>query len=437
MDKTQLLYEKAKRLIPRGTQLLSKSPELTAPGLWPAYSAKAKGCEIWDLDEKHYYDVGLHGIGSCLLGFADDDVNNAVKDCIDSGNMSTLNPPEEVELAEKLCAVHSWADKARFTRTGGEAMAVAVRIARATTGKSVVAICGYHGWHDWYLAANLGEDDSLKGHLLPGLTPAGVPTELRGTAFTFTYNNKKQFSEIIKKHGKNLAAVIMEPGRYHDPEQGFLEFIKEEAHKTGALLVFDEITIGFRICFGGLHLKLGINPDIAVFAKSLGNGYPIGAVIGTEKAMQGAEESFISSTYWTERIGPVAALATLKKMEENKLPEHCNKIGAIVKGAWKKYGAKYNLPVIIDDGYPALAHFSFDHQQANTLKTLYIQHMLEEGFLANLAIYVTLAHTREIIEKYCSAIERVFAKIQKAISSGDIESSLKGKAASSGFKRLL
>ena len=292
----QELYKYAKTRIPAGTQLLSKRPEIYAPNQWPPYFREARGCETWDIDGKHYYDMATNGIGACLLGFRDPDVTRAVHRRVNLGSMATLNPPEEVELADLLCEIHPWAQQVRFTRTGGEAAMVAVRIARATTKRSLVAVCGYHGWHDWYLAANLGETDALDGHLLPGLNPLGVPKELRGTTLTFRYNNRQQFQDILNKFGDRLAAVVMEPARHHDPEPGFLEFVHDGAHKHGALLIFDEITIGWRCCLGGIHLKFGVNPDIAMFAKTLGNGHPIGAVLGTRDAMEGAHTSFISST---------------------------------------------------------------------------------------------------------------------------------------------
>jgi len=297
---TQRLYEHAQERIPPGTQLLSKRPSRFAPGQWPAYFSKARGCEVWDLDGRHYYDMSINGIGACLLCFCDADVNAAVIERINRGHWCTQNPPEEVELADKLCEIHPWAQQARFTRAGGEACAVAVRIARATTDRSLVAICGYHGWHDWYLAANLGEEDALRGHLLEGLDPLGVPRELRGTTLTFSYNNREEFQQIIDQHGSDLAAVMMEPCRHHDPEPGFLEFVRDGAHSCGAKLIFDEVTIGWRLHFGGAHLRFGVDPDMAVFAKSLANGYAMGAVIGTKQAMAGAEVSFISSSSWTE-----------------------------------------------------------------------------------------------------------------------------------------
>jgi len=434
---TDELYIRAKLRIPGGTQLLSKRPEMMAPGMWPAYFSKARGCETWDLDGRHYFDMSTNGIGACILGFADTDVTEAVKKRVELGSMCSLNPPEEVELADLLCEIHPWARQARFTRCGGEACAVAVRIARATTDRSKIAICGYHGWHDWYLACNLGDREVLRGHLLPGLDPFGVPRELRGTSLAFRYNNKEELDNIIDNHGNDLAAVIMEPCRYRDPEPGFLEYVKQSAHKSGALLIFDEITIGWRLYFGGAHLKFGVNPDMAVFAKALGNGHPIGAVIGTKEAMEGANISFISSTYWTESVGPAAALATLKKMSEIDLPSHIERIGRKVLDYWQESAGKHGL--IVDTGgcYPCLAHFKFIHPMAEELRTLYTQLMLEKGFLAGVAIYPTLAHNDDNITLYCKAVDEVFSVIAGTVRRDNIGEMLKGPVAHSGFRRLL
>jgi len=434
---TQDAYRHAKKRIPGGTQLLSKRPENMAPERWPAYFSEASGCETRDLDGKQYIDMSTNGIGSCLLGFRDPDVNRAVRRRVNLGNQSTLNPYDEVKLADKLCEIHPWASQARFARSGGESTTVAVRIARATTDRSVIAVCGYHGWHDWYLAANLGKSDKLRGHLLPGLSPLGVPRELRGTTLTFTYNNRKELDALIDEHGENLAAVIMEPSRYHDPEDSFLEYVRDSVHNCGGLLIFDEITIGWRLHFGGAHLKFKVNPDIAVFAKALGNGYPIAAVIGTEKAMEGAHTSFISSTYWTEGIGPAAALATLEKMTDYDVPSHVKKIGNQVIGYWKESAALHDIPVSFDGGYPCLAHFHFDHPKQDELRTLYTQLMLDRGYLASPSIYPTLAHTEEIVEVYGDAVEAVFREMSEIIAEEKIEKSLKGPVAHSGFKRLI
>lgn len=436
-SKTQALYAHAKTRIPGGVQLLSKRPENFLPGQWPAYFSKAQGCEVWDLDGNRYVDMCFNGIGACLLGFAHPHVTEAVTRRIADGSMCTLNAPEEVELADRLCEIHPWAEQARFARTGGEACAMAARIARATTGRDVIAICGYHGWQDWYLAANLGETDALKGHLLPGLSPEGVPGALRGTTVAFTANDLEAFHQILDSHGDRLAAVIMEPCRFHDPAPGFLEAVRAGCTATGAMLVFDEITIGWRLCFGGAHLKLGVQPDIAVFAKALGNGHPVSAVIGTRAAMQGANSSFISSTYWTESVGPTAALAVLDVMAANDVPGHVARIGAAMQRCWREAAARHGLPVSVPEGYPCLAHFAFDHPEANALKSLYTQEMLARGYLASTVIYPTLAHTDADVEKHAAAADAVFAQIAGSIARGTIQADLAGPEAFVGFRRLL
>jgi len=440
MSVTQDLYKYAKTRIPGGTQLLSKSPEQFAPGQWPAYAAKAKGCEIWDLDGNHYYDMTTNGIGACLLGYRDPDVTKAVMDRIDNGSMCTLNYAEEVRLADKLCEIHPWAENVRFARTGGETCAIAIRIARATTGRDIVALCGYHGWSDWYLAANLGEEGSLDGQLLPGLKPAGVPRGLTGSVYTFHYGDREAFDTLIRDYGDRLACVIMEPlrGRYPHETEGFPQYVKEGIHKAGGLLIFDEITIGWRLTFGGSHKVLGVDPDMATFAKSLGNGHPIGAVIGTRAAMEGAHNSFISSTYWTEGVGPTAALATIAKMEKTRVWEHAARIGEQVKTDWAE-AAQRNGVDITCTGVPCLARFSFAEHKLE-LKTLYTVLMLKEGFLGNTAIDPTLAHTDEILEIHREVIDKVFYQIGEIIRKGGKESILEaigGPVCNNGFKRLL
>jgi len=435
-NKTQALYQYAKTIIPGGGHLLSKRAEMFAPNQWPPYFREARGCEIWDLDDRHYYDMGINSVGACILGYADPDITRVVERRIRMGSISSLNPPEEVELAERLCKIHPWASKVRMARTGGELAAVAVRIARATTDRSAVAICGYHGWADWYLAANMGDNDSLRGHLLPGLDPLGVPRELRGTTYPFTYNDKAGLAKIIKEQGSRLAAVVMEPCRNNDPEPGFLEFVREETRKIGALLIFDEITIGLRLHHGGAHLRFGIEPDMALFAKSLGNGHPIAAVIGTDAAMQGAYGSFISSSYWTEAVGPAAGCATLEKLAAIDAVGTVARQGARLQKILRDAASKHKLPVTVK-GYPCMPSFSFDHADANAIKTLYIQNMLEKGFLTGLLTFVTVAHTDAVLDKFEAAVDESFADLADAIAKGDVEKRLKGPQAHQGFRRLI
>jgi glutamate-1-semialdehyde 2,1-aminomutase len=433
---TQDMYARAKERIPGGAHLLSKRPEMFAPDQWPAYFREARGCEVWGLDGRHFYDFSINAVGACLLGYRDPDVTRAVRRRLEMGAMCSQNPPEEVELADRLCTIHPWAEQVRLARTGGELAAVAVRIARATTDRPLVAICGYHGWADWYLAANLGDSNNLRGHLLPGLDPLGVPQQLRGTVFPFTYNNREELQAIFNQHGDRLAAVVMEPCRSQDPDPGFLEFVRDGAHRCGALLIFDEITIGWRLHHGGAHLRLGVHPDMALFAKALGNGHPIAAVIGTKQAMQGAHASFISSAYWTESIGPVAALATLDKMEQVHAQDYVAKIGARIQEVLRRAALKHGLPLKVS-GYPCATLLAFEHAQAQALKTLYVQEMLAEGILAGGVIYATLGHNADNVARFAEAWERVGPKLAEAIAAGNIESRLRGPVAHAGFRRLI
>jgi len=265
--KGQKLWNKAKTLIPGGNQLFSKRSERYLPDLWPAYYSKALGCEVWDLDNNHYYDFSSMGVGSCILGYADDDVNAPVAEAIQNGSMCSLNCYEEIELAERLIELHPWAEMVRFTRTGGEACAVAVRIGRAATGRSKVAFCGYHGWHDWYLSSNITDETNLDGQLLPGLKPAGVPRELKDTALPFGYNKLNELEQLVDRYGREIGIIIMEPMRNTPPKSGFLEGVREIANRIGAVLIFDEITSGFRMNLGGIHLTSNVEPDIAVSGK--------------------------------------------------------------------------------------------------------------------------------------------------------------------------
>lgn len=430
----QNLYHKAKTLLPGGTQLLSKRPEMFLPEQWPAYYSKAKGVDVWDLDGNRYVDMSHTGVGACVLGVGDPDVDAAVRDAIDRGSMCTLNSPDEVELAELLIELHPWADMARYARCGGEAMAVATRIVRAATGKDVIAFCGYHGWHDWYLAANLAEDKALDGHLLPGLSPRGVPRGLRGSVAPFRYNHPEELETIVAERGKELAGIVMEPMR-NAPDPGFLEGVRMIADKLGIPLVFDEVTSGFRLNTGGIHMTTGVEPDIAVFAKALGNGYPMAAILGKKSFMAAAQETFISSTYWTERIGPAAALAMIKKHRAKKVHEHLIRMGTLVQEGWKKAADAAGVHISVS-GIAPLSHFGFEHEKKLEARTLFIQTMLEKGFLSSTDFYATYAHTDMHVQDYLAAVREAFAAIAKHLQAGTIAQALKGPVSHTGFKRL-
>jgi len=435
MGKSQELYKKAKKIIPGGTQLLSKRPEMFLPELWPAYYDRAKGCEVWDLDGKKYIDMSTMGVGSCILGYADDDVNKAVKSAVDRGNMCTLNAPEEVELAELLLQIHPWAEMVRYARTGGESMMIAVRIARAKTGKDTVLFCGYHGWHDWYLSSNLADEKSLDGHLLPGLNPLGVPRALKGLTYPFNYNDTEGFLRLVEEHKDNIGVVVMEPIRNFSPDKEFIKTIRQVTADLGIVLIVDEITAGFRLNDGGAHLLYDLVPDVAVFAKGMSNGFPMAAIIGKGDVMEVVQDTFISSTYWTDRVGPTAALATIRKIKEKNVSGHLSKTGKKMKEAWESLASKHDLNIEVS-GIDPLGHFDFKYENPLVLKTLFTQLMLEKGFLASTAFYASYAHKEEHIESYFEAADEAFGLIARSIAEGRSEKYLKGPVCHAGFKRL-
>jgi glutamate-1-semialdehyde 2,1-aminomutase len=435
MNQGQKLYRRAREIIPGGTQLLSKRPEMFLPEQWPTYYRSAKGAEVVDLDGTTFLDMSYCGIGSTVLGYADADVDAAVKSAIDLGGMSTLNCAEEVELAELMIELHPWADMVRFGRSGGEAMAVAVRFARAASGRDAIAFCGYHGWHDWYLSANLGANSALDGHLLPGLDPAGVPRGLTGLMHPFHYNKLDELEAIVASHGPQLAAIVMEPVRSSEPDKAFLSGVRGLADRCGAALIFDEVTSGLRINSGGAHLEYGVDPDIAVFAKALANGYPMAAIIGRRSVMDAAQDTFVSSTMWTERIGPAAALATLRKHRKESAADHLIRIGRRVMEGWQKASSDTGLPIHVS-GIPPLGHFAFEIPGAQEVRTLFTQMMLDRRILASPSFYSMYAHTDAHVDRYLDAVAEVFRELKTAISQNAVRQLLRGPVAHSGFKRL-
>ncbi len=430
----QKLYEKAKTLIPGGTMLLSKRPEMFLPHHWPSYFSKAKGCEVWDLDGNKYLDMSIMGIGTNTLGYGNEEVDNAVRSVIDKGNMSTLNCPEEVWLAEKLIEINPWADMVRFARTGGEANAIAIRIARAATGKDKVAICGYHGWHDWYLSANLNKGDGLSNHLLPGLEPAGVPSNLKETVFPFRYNNFEELKRIVEN--RDIGVIKMEVVRNFGPEDGFLQKVRDLANQNDIVLIFDECTSGFRETFGGIYKKYDVEPDMIMYGKTIANGYALTAVVGRREIMEAAQKTFISSTFWTERIGPTAALKTLEVMEGLKSWDVITENGEKMREGLKKIAGEYNLRITIS-GIPALTTYTFDYDENLKYKTLITQEMLKKGFLASTHFYACTEHSDEHFRKYFEALAEVYDLISSCEKgNANIEDLLEGPVAHSGFRRL-
>ncbi len=431
--KGQKLWKKAKKIIPGGNMLFSKRSELLLPEKWISYYSKTKGAYIWDLNNKKYLDM-LFFVGTCTLGYNHNQINQHVKKIVNKGVMSSLNCPEEVELAEKLIELHPWAEMARFCRSGGEANSVAIRIARAASGNDRVAICGYHGWHDWYLSANL-KKNKLNNHIIPGLPIKGVPKSLKNTVFPFEYNNFSQLEKIVKQH--KIGTIKMEVARSTQPKNDFLKKVRNLANKYKIILIFDECTSGFRQTYGGMHKLYNVTPDIAMFGKALGNGYAITSVIGKKEIMNCAQDSFISSTFWTERIGPAAALKTLEVMKEIRSWEILPKVGEEISSSWKKIFDDLGLNCNVF-GTPAMPCFSFEGKNSQKYKTIFTDLMLKRNILASNVVFTSIVHqNRKILNNYLDN----FYDVMKIISKIDnkkikIEKYLKTPVCHSLFSRL-
>jgi glutamate-1-semialdehyde 2,1-aminomutase len=433
-NKGSRLWERATKVIPGGNGLLSKRPDRYAPTVWPTYFSKAKGVEIWDLENNKFIDMAQMGIGTAILGYNNEIVNQAVKHAVDAGVNTTLNAPEEVYLAEKLLELNPAMDQVKFARSGGEAMAIAVRIARARSGKDKVAVSGYHGWSDWYLAANINGDNSLKDHLLPGLSPNGIARGLKDTVYPFQYNQPEQLREVVRNN--DIGVIVLEGARYDFPSSDFLKEINAIAKEKNIVVVVDEITSGLRMTDGGVYKLNELDPDIVVYGKALGNGFAISAVVGKKSTMEYAQDTFISSTFWTERVGFVAGLSTLNVLTENKVWEHLIKIGTEIGQGWKMCAENSGLKITTTDFKPLITFNLGYEDKNNALLTLFTQEMLKRGYLATSSVYVSLSHTKEIVEEYLKNVEEVFAIMAASFKNNNIEKVLEIAVREQGFKRI-
>lgn len=434
MSQNQKLYRKAKNLILGGTSLLSKRPEMFLPDHWPVYFQRTSGVKVWDLDGFEYIDMGLMGVGTNTLGYSNPEVDEAVSTVIAQGNLSSLNCFEEVQLAEELIKLNPWASKVRFARTGGEANALAVRIARSAAHSTKIAVCGYHGWHDWYLAANLGSVEGLDGHLMPGLEPTGVPRDLTGSIFTFNYNDLTELERLITE--EKIGIIKMEVMRNEEPQDDFLTKVRELANKNNIVLMFDECSSGFREVFGGLFNKYGVTPDIAIFGKTLGNGYAITAIVGKEDIMQSAQNSFISSTFWTERIGPAAALKSLEVMEREESWKTITRVGIQYRERLMEMANELGIEIDIS-GLPALTTYTVTDLCKLEAKTYIAQELLKSGILATTAFYPSIKHEQQHLDLFFAKLRPILQTIASTNNSKEkLVGLLDGPVCHSGFKRL-
>lgn len=431
-----LTWEDMREHISCGTGLMSKRREQFDPQTWPTFFSRCHGDEVWDQAGRRYVDFA-GGVGAILLGYGDRDIERSLRRRLSAGTYCTLVNPEEDQLAQFLLRWHPWASKVRFARGGGEAMATAVRIARAATGRSGVAFCGYHGWQDWYLAANLGDEAALDGHLLPGLQPLGVPRELKGTAFPFAYNDIDSLRAAVRNLGGKPAAIVMEPMRSQLPKNDFILQVKSLAAETGAIFVLDEVTSGWRYGFPGAHVRLGFEPDLAVYAKAMSNGFPCGAIVGRGEIMEAANSSFISSSYWTDGMGTSAALACLQKIEREDVSALIWERGSDFQKQLREVAASHPACQLTVGGMPPSPSLIFGlGADSAAAKVLMIRGLTRRGFLGSSQLYLMQAHTAEHIACFMEALNEVLSELERVIAQGNLSATAGVPTTTGSFARL-
>ncbi|MBL4883161.1 MAG: aminotransferase class III-fold pyridoxal phosphate-dependent enzyme [Planctomycetaceae bacterium] len=438
IPKSLEMYQRALELIPGGTQLISRRPTRFAHGISPIFASHGKGARIWDVDGNEYIDW-VSGIGAILLGYADPVVDDAVKSQIDRGTNFSITHELELELAEELVATIPCAEMVRYTRSGGEACAVAVRIARGVTGRDKVLFCGYHGWHDWYIASNLTAEESLNEHLFSGIEPIGVPSGLKQTAIPFPYDDLNALGELLDANRGEVAAIIMEPIRSELPPEGYLAGVQKLAKEHDVVLIFDEVTTGFRLAVDGIQSVVGVEPDMSVFAKSISNGYAMGAVVGKRDVMSPSSQMFISSTYWGETVGLTAALTTIREVKKRNVPAIVQHTGTQLISQLTAIASEIGLPVVCK-GVSIHPYLEFQVEDAETktkLSTLYIQEMAKRGCHGYTSFYLNAAQGEAELSQTWDAARETFTILAAGLADNRLDDLLECIPKKEYFQRLV
>lgn len=408
-QKSEEFLEHARKVIPLGSQTFSKSITQFPHGVSPYFIKKGKGARVWDIDDNEYIDF-INALLSVSIGYADEDVNNAVEMQIKNGVTFSLSHPLEAEVAEKIIELVPCAEMVRFGKNGTDATSAAVRLARAYTGKDTILVCGYHGWQDWYIG-------STSRNL-------GVPESTQALTKTFTYNDRCSFDEVIHKCKGNIAAVVLEPMNTSYPDSGFLEYIRDVTRKENIVLIFDETITGCRFAPGGAQELFGVTPDLATFGKGIGNGFPLSAVMGNEEIMSLMEDIFYSGTFAGETASLAAASVVLDKVKDEGVCQHLEKIGTYLLTSLNQLIRKHHLEAVVSTaGHPSWSFVVFKDTSSITsfeIKTLFMQEMFKRGILTFGSHNLSFSHSIDDINYLMESYDDFFSQLRVCIDNNNI-----------------
>jgi glutamate-1-semialdehyde aminotransferase len=414
---------RARRVVPGAAQTLSKGPQMFVEGAYPVFLERGQGCRVWDVDGNEYVDY-IMALASITLGYAYPAVTEAVTRQLERGSIFSLPHPLEVEISERLTKIIPCAEMVRFVKTGSEADAAAVRVARAATGRDVIAYCGYHGWHEWYAVT----------------TPRskGIPKDFGRLIVPFEYNDLASLEAVLAEHHGRLAAVIMEPVLLDAPAPGFLAAVKAMAHRHGALLIFDEIVSGFRWSLGGAQEYFGVEPDLATFGKGMANGLPLAAVVGLAELMREFDDVFVSSTFGGDTLALAACRATLDAYAELPVIARLWRIGRYFQEGFAALATRLGVPARVV-GYPVHPKVVFDHPSPETQRlvmSLFLQETGARGVIFHFAGFnVSYSHTEADVDETLAACESALRVVGEALADGRIAERLRGKPYAEAFRR--
>lgn len=423
ITKSDEYYKIALELIPAQTQTLAKGPGQNIKGVAPKYLQRGKGSHVWDVDGNEYLDYTM-AVGPLSLGYAYDKVDEAIREQLKDGITFSLMHPLEVEVAQLINKVVPNAESIRYSKVGADVTSAAVRLARAYTGRSKVLSCGYHGWHDWYIAVT----DRNKG----------IPQAIQDLSYTFNYND---IQSVIDSIDDDTACVILEPFVFEEPKDNFLHKLRDVCTQNGTLLIFDEMWTGFRIAVGGAQEYFGVKADLACFSKAVANGMPISILTGKKEIMQLLEKDvFFFTTFGGEALSLAAVKATVSEIIEKNVPAYLAKQGRKLKDGYNAIANKLGMDYTKCSGFDCRTIITFDTEKSGCnpleMKSLVQQEMIKRGILWGGFHNMSFSHSDEDIDYTLKAYEDVLPILKKAVEEKNVKSYLKGEPVEPVFRKV-